>query len=60
MELVRCVDMKKKKLYSIEKAIKRMSRNVVGQPKPTTAIRSKKTKQRRKDRIDEEENGIPD
>ena len=46
--------MKRKKQYSKEKAIKRMSRNVVGQPKPTTAIRSKKNKQKYKDRIDEE------
>jgi len=52
--------MKRKKQYSKEKAIKRMSRNVVGQPKPTTAIRSKKNKQKYKDRMDEEENGLPD
>ena len=42
VERVRCVDMKKKKQYDKVKSVKRMSRNVVGQPKPTTRIKSKK------------------
>jgi hypothetical protein len=48
VERVRCVDMSKKKKYDKVKSIKRMSRNVVGQPKPTTRIKSKKDKDRNK------------
>jgi hypothetical protein len=44
VERVRCVDMRKKKQYDKVKSVKRMSRNVVGQPKPTTRMKSKKDK----------------
>lgn len=41
--------MKKKKPYAIEKAVKRIARNVVGSPKPTTAMKSKKDKNKYKE-----------
>jgi len=53
VERVRCVDMRKKKQYDKVKSIKRMSRKVVGHPKPTTRIKSKKDRNR--GRLNEED-----